>query len=93
MRPTVEDAGRVLLEVHCLTWPNTALAEGEPQAGLDSAYGKIVRVELLAKLHDELKYEGLDTLKIGIAKDCDDARAFFAALPAPPNLQSPRERI
>jgi riboflavin kinase/FMN adenylyltransferase len=44
-------------------------------------------------LHDELKYEGLDALKIGIAKDCDDARAFFAALSAPHSLQSLRERI
>lgn len=93
VRPTVEDAGRVLLEVHCLSWPNTAQAAAEPQARLDSAYGKIVRVELFAKLHDELKYEGLDALKIGIAKDCDDARTFFAALSASPKHQSPRERI
>jgi riboflavin kinase/FMN adenylyltransferase len=85
IRPTVEDAGRVLLEVHCLSWHS--------QTGIDSAYGKIVKVEMLAKLHDELKYEGLDALKIGIAKDCDDARAFFAALPAPLSRQSPTERI
>jgi riboflavin kinase/FMN adenylyltransferase len=83
IRPTVEDAGRVLLEVHCLDWTptlatsHTALPpEG---AGLDSAYGKIIRVELLHKLHDELKYEGLEALQKGIARDCDNARAFFAA--------------
>jgi riboflavin kinase/FMN adenylyltransferase len=93
VRPTVEDAGRVLLEVHCLTWPAAQSQLAQSEAGLDSAYGKIVRVELLAKLHDELKYEGLDALKIGIAKDCDDARAFFAALSAPHSLQSLRERI
>jgi riboflavin kinase/FMN adenylyltransferase len=32
-------------------------------------------VELLHKLHDELKYDSLDALT-GIAKDCDDARVF-----------------
>ncbi|MEZ7848848.1 MAG: bifunctional riboflavin kinase/FAD synthetase [Polaromonas sp.] len=70
-RPTIEDVGRVLLEVHCLDWTS----EG---AGLDSAYGKIIRVELLHKLHDELKYEGLEALQKGIARDCDTARAFLA---------------
>ena len=39
-----------------------------------------MRVELLHKLHDELRYDGLDSLKAGIAKDCDDARAFFASM-------------
>jgi riboflavin kinase/FMN adenylyltransferase len=73
IRPTVEDAGRVLLEVHCLDW-------APDRAGLDSAYGKIISVELLHKLHDELKYEGLEALQKGISRDCDDARAFFAAL-------------
>jgi len=69
--PTDMNGGRVLLETHCLDWP----------AGLGSeeAYGKIVRVELLHKLHGELKYDGLDALTKGIAKDCDDARAWLAA--------------
>jgi len=69
VRPTVEDAGRVLLEVHCLDWP-AAL-------GLDGGYGRCVRVELLHKLHDERRYESLDALKQGIARDEWDARAFF----------------
>jgi riboflavin kinase/FMN adenylyltransferase len=67
----------VLLETHCLEWPAAVaqhLAGGE-------AYGKIVRVELLHKLHDELKYDSLDALTRGIAQDCDAARRFFAALP------------
>ncbi|WP_096697273.1 bifunctional riboflavin kinase/FAD synthetase [Polaromonas sp. AER18D-145] len=74
IRPSLDPAdvngGRVLLETHCLAWP----------AGLgpEEAYGKIIRVELLHKLHDELKYDGLDSLKAGITRDCDDARAFFA---------------
>lgn len=89
VRPTVEDAGRVLLEVHCLDWP----APEATGAGLDSAYGKIARVELLAKLHDELKYEGLDALQAGIAKDCEDARAFFASMHAETSRQTTRDRI
>jgi riboflavin kinase/FMN adenylyltransferase len=36
-------------------------------------------VELLHKLHDELKYEGLEALTRGIHQDCDDARAWLAA--------------
>jgi riboflavin kinase/FMN adenylyltransferase len=85
IRPTVEDAGRVLLEVHCLSWHS--------QAGLDSAYGKIVAVELLHKLHDELKYEGLEALQQGIARDCDDARAYFASMHTETSRQTTRDRI
>jgi len=74
IRPSLDPAdvngGRVLLETHCLSWPAGLGSEG--------AYGKIIRVELEHKLHDELKYDGLDSLKAGIARDCDDARAFFA---------------
>ena len=69
-RPTVEDAGRVLLEAHCLQWPDGL--------GLDGAYGRCVRVDLLHKLHDELKYASLDLLRVGIDRDTDDARAWFA---------------
>ena len=69
--PTDINCGRVLLETHCLDWP--------AELGPDGAYGKIIRVELLHKLHDELKYDGLDALTKGINQDCDDARAWFAA--------------
>ena len=68
--PTDVNGGRVLLETHCLDWP-AAL-------GGDEGYGKIIRVELLHKLHGELKYDSLDALTQGIAKDCDDARTWFA---------------
>lgn len=71
VRPTVEDAGRVLLEVHCLDWP-VAL-------GTEGAYGRCVRVELLHKLHDELRYDTLQALREGIARDTADARAWWAA--------------
>ncbi|WP_281788561.1 bifunctional riboflavin kinase/FAD synthetase [Limnohabitans sp. INBF002] len=69
--PSDVNGGRVLLETHCLDWPTSLGAEG--------GYGKIIRVELLHKLHDELKYDGLDALMQGIHKDCDDARAWLAA--------------
>jgi len=54
------NGGRVLLETHCLDWPEHLGAEG--------GYGKIVRVDLLHKLHDELKYDSLDALTAGIAR-------------------------
>jgi riboflavin kinase/FMN adenylyltransferase len=70
VRPTVEDAGRVLLEVHCLDWP----------AGMDgeAAYGRRVSVSLLHKLHDERKYPSMDALQAGITQDTADARAWWA---------------
>ena len=69
VRPTVEEAGRVLLETHCLQWP----------LALDAGYGRLLRVELLHKLHDERQYAGLAELTAGIAQDEADARAWFAA--------------
>lgn len=75
VRPSLDpndvNGGRVLLETHCLDWPG--------HLGPEGAYGKIVRVELLHKLHDELKYDGLDALTRGIHKDCDDARTWLKA--------------
>jgi riboflavin kinase/FMN adenylyltransferase len=85
IRPSLDandvNGGRVLLETHCLEWPDSLGPEG--------AYGKIIRVELLHKLHDELKYDGLDALKKGIAKDCGEARAYFAST----RRQTTRDRI
>lgn len=75
LNPSDVNGGRVLLETHCLDWPAHLGAEG--------GYGKIIRVELLHKLHDELKYDGLDALKAGIAKDCVDARAYFSSPSGP----------
>jgi riboflavin kinase/FMN adenylyltransferase len=72
VRPTVEDAGRVLLETHCLDWP--------AGLGTDAGYGRVLRVELLHKLHDERRYDSLEALRAGIAQDEADARAWFAAV-------------
>ncbi|GKT02232.1 bifunctional riboflavin kinase/FAD synthetase [Acidovorax sp. SUPP3434] len=90
VRPSLDprdvNGGRVLLETHCLDWPRDLGAEG--------AYGKIVRVELLHKLHDELKYDSFDALTRGIARDCDDARAYFSASThAETRRQTTRDRI
>ncbi|HEY1091890.1 MAG TPA: bifunctional riboflavin kinase/FAD synthetase [Burkholderiaceae bacterium] len=79
-RPTVEDAGRVLLEVHCLDWPAALGSEG--------AYAKIVRVELLHKLRGEAKFDGLPALTAAIRQDVTDARAWFAT-----RRQTTRDRI
>ncbi|MDO9569203.1 MAG: bifunctional riboflavin kinase/FAD synthetase [Hydrogenophaga sp.] len=91
--PTDVNGGRVLLETHCFDWPE-ALARSLPGG---EAYGKIIRVDLLHKLHDELKYDSLDALTQGIAKDCNDARAFFATLPTQAygqtHRQTTRDRI
>ena len=84
VRPTVEDGGRVLLEVHSLDWP-AAL-------GLEGGYGKIVRVELLHKLRDEMRYTDLNALTAAIARDVDNARAYFAAH-ASQGRQTRRDRI
>ena len=73
VRPTVEDAGRVLLEVHCLDWPATL----GPEAG----YGRVIQVELLHKLHDELKYPCVDALREGIARDTAAARVWLSSHP------------
>ena len=83
--PDDVNGGRVLLETHCLQWPQAL--------GADGGYGKIIRVELLHKLHDELKYDSLDALTAGIARDCDDARAFFASMHAETHRQTTRDRI
>jgi len=70
VRPTVEEAGRLLLEVHCLQWPESLGPEG--------GYGRCLQVDLLHRLHEERKYPSLEALREGIARDVDDARAWLA---------------
>jgi riboflavin kinase / FMN adenylyltransferase len=65
VRPTVDDSGRVLLEVHLFDFAQ-------------SCYGKLVRVEFLEKIRDEEKYIDLATLTAAITRDSDRAREFFA---------------
>jgi riboflavin kinase/FMN adenylyltransferase len=88
VRPTVEDAGRVLLEVHCFDWPAALGPEG--------GYGRLVRVDLLHKLRDEARYDGLEALTRAIARDVDDARRALGSLPpalAAYARQTTRDRI
>ena len=87
-RPTIDDSGRVLLEVHCFEWP-AAL-------GVEGGYGRLVRVELLHKLRDEARYDSLAELTDAIARDAADARALLAAdasAHAATGRQTTRDRI
>jgi len=89
IRPSLDandvNGGRVLLETHCLSWPE--------HLGPEGGYGKIIRVDLLHKLHDELRYDGLDALTAGIARDCEAARAWFASRHGETRRQTTRDRI
>ena len=66
LRPTVNDDGRWLLEVHLFDFDETV-------------YGRLVCVEFVARLRDEARYESLDELKSAIAGDAAQARALLAA--------------
>jgi riboflavin kinase/FMN adenylyltransferase len=65
VRPTVDDSGRVLLEVHLFDYAQ-------------SCYGALVRIEFLEKLRDEEKYDDLATLTEAIERDSNRARGWFA---------------
>lgn len=67
VRPTVEDAGRVLLESHILDFD-------------ESCYGKLVQVEFLQKIRDEQKFPDLVSMKLAIADDESKAREYFRAM-------------
>jgi riboflavin kinase/FMN adenylyltransferase len=84
VRPTDDDSGRVLLETHCLDWPC--------RTGRRRGYGKIVRVELLHKLRDEARYDGLEALTEAIRLDARNAQDFLAAH-ASQRRQTTRDRI
>ncbi len=73
VRPSVEDAGRVLIEAHCLEWPDLLGSEG--------AYGRCVTVTLVHKLHDEVRYDSMQALHAGIAADVAAAKAWWRSHP------------
>ncbi|WP_420473987.1 bifunctional riboflavin kinase/FAD synthetase [Noviherbaspirillum sp. ST9] len=66
VRPTIEDAGRVLLETYVFDYN-------------EQCYGKVIRVEFLKKLRDEEKYIDLPTLTAAIDRDAQQARDYFKA--------------
>jgi riboflavin kinase/FMN adenylyltransferase len=70
LRPTIDNAGRWMLEVHLFDFA-------------DEAYGRLVTVEFLKKLREERKYETLDDLSAAIRSDAAQARALFDGALAP----------
>lgn len=67
VRPTVEDAGRVLLETHIFDYDL-------------SCYGKLVQIEFLQKIRDEEKFPDLESMIAVIDNDAAKARAYFTAV-------------
>lgn len=65
VRPTVDHAGHVMLEVHLL------------DCNID-AYGKLTRIEFLKFLRDEEKFPDLETMTAAIQDDERRARDYFA---------------
>ncbi|ROT46305.1 bifunctional riboflavin kinase/FAD synthetase [Pusillimonas sp. NJUB218] len=65
VRPTVDNNGRVLLEVHLL------------DCRVD-AYGKLTRIEFLKFLRDEETFPDLPTMTAAIDNDAQRARDYFA---------------
>lgn len=68
VRPTVDDSGRVMLEVHLFDFAQ-------------NIYGKRVCVEFVKKLRDEQRYPDLQQLTAAIARDSREARAFLGISP------------
>lgn len=68
VRPTINDAGRPTLEVHLFDWNA-------------DCYDAHLRVNFLVKQRDEERYDNLTDLTAQIARDADQARAYFAQNP------------
>lgn len=66
LRPTVEDSDRWMLEVHLFDFA-------------EQVYGRLVSVEFLQKLRDEMRYSTLDELAAAIASDARRAREVLSA--------------
>jgi len=67
-RPTVEDQGRLLLEVHLLNWSG-------------DAYGRCVRVELVEYLRGEEKFEDLPAMTQQMHRDLQRAGSVLSSSP------------
>lgn len=64
LRPTVDDSGRWLLEVHVFDFNQ-------------NVYGQRVKIEFVQRLRDELRYDSLEELTRAIATDAAQARALL----------------
>jgi riboflavin kinase/FMN adenylyltransferase len=71
LRPTVDQSGRWLLEVHLFDFA-------------DEVYGRLVRVEFLQKLRNEEKFDSIEELTAAIRNDSQRAREVFEG-PQPPS--------
>jgi riboflavin kinase/FMN adenylyltransferase len=69
LRPTVDDSGRWLLEVHLFDFAQ-------------QVYGRLVQVEFLQKLRNEERYDSLAELTSAIAHDAQRARALLDGIQA-----------
>lgn len=70
-RPTFYEHAEVsLLEAHVLDWTG-------------DLYGADVKIEFVARLRGEEKFDSVDALIAQIDRDCDDARALLAEQPHP----------
>jgi riboflavin kinase / FMN adenylyltransferase len=64
LRPTVDDSGRWLLEVHLFDFS-------------DEVYGRLIQVQFVQKLRDEERFDSVQELTAAIQRDADRARAIF----------------
>jgi len=64
LRPTVDDSGRWLLEVHLFDFS-------------DEVYGQLIKVEFVQKLRDEARFDSMADLTAAIRRDAERARAIF----------------
>ena len=63
-RPTVENYGKLILEVHVLDWSS-------------EIYGQLISVQLHKKIREEIKFDTLETLKKQMKLDELKTRKFF----------------
>ncbi|PZC47095.1 MAG: riboflavin kinase / FMN adenylyltransferase [Chloroflexi bacterium] len=68
VRPTFDDNEAISVECHVLDY----------EADL---YDRDLRIDLVARLRGEVKFDGIEALKAQLAQDCDDARVALGPLP------------
>jgi riboflavin kinase/FMN adenylyltransferase len=64
LRPSVDDSGRWLLEVHLFDFS-------------EEVYGRLVKVQFVQKLRDEARFDSIQELAAAIRRDAEQARAIF----------------
>ncbi|MDZ7643046.1 MAG: bifunctional riboflavin kinase/FAD synthetase [Woeseiaceae bacterium] len=66
IRPTIHGSGQVILEAHLFDFDR-------------DIYGELITVEFVARIRDEMKFQGLDALIAQIGKDCAEARRILGS--------------